>query len=106
MSTQLPKPEVNEEDIKKVLMEEKQKRNEPMLSRDSDLCGKVEIFAPFAPISTWQDLPWILKIERYLEEGPKRFKIKADQIMNAFYSPALIESHKYEYKEPEGEEGP
>jgi|SRR5688572_2236045 len=101
MSTQVPKPDMNEREVNRVLREEEAKRKEPMLYRHSDIWGKVEIYAPFAPVSSWKDLPWTLKLERYNGDGSRRFKIRPDKIMDAFQSPGLLESHKYLYVEPD-----
>lgn len=101
MSAQSPEQDINVDEVSRILKEEEIKRSEPMLSRFSHGFGKVEVYAPFAPVSSWKDLPWVLKVERFDSDGQKRFKVKPDRIMDAFESPGLVESHKYLYEEPE-----
>lgn len=99
MTAPVPREDIDVAEVNRVLKEEEMKRKEPMLERYSHAFGKVQVYAPFAPVASWKDLPWTIKVERYNADGPKRLKIKADCIMKAYESPGLIESHKYEYIE-------
>lgn len=101
MSAHTPEKDINMAGVDDLLRMEEIKRNEPFLSRRSDVFGVVEVFAPYAPIESWKELPWTMKVERFGKEGARRFKIKPDCIMPAFNSPGLVESHRYLFVEEE-----
>lgn len=63
---------------------------EPFHTRESHLYGVISLYTPNDDPSTWGDYPWTLKTEKG-PDGPLRYAIKPEYIMDAFERPHFVE---------------
>lgn len=72
---------------------------EPILQKNTNTCGWVELFSPSAPSSEWKNLPWLMKCERdgagkpYADNEefkPAAYELSGAHVHEAFERPYFI----------------
>lgn len=69
---------------------------EPILTKQTDLFGRIDVFAPDTDPSMWADLPWIIRYEKSDDGDGRQIKIKAQYVGEVFLRPHFLENwHRF-----------
>jgi hypothetical protein len=63
---------------------------EPILSKKSDIFGKVDLYEPDTPPDMWGSEPWYLLTETSDDGNPLQYKLKPDFAFSAYDRPYFI----------------
>ena len=72
-----------------------QRAREPIMERKAYKIGLIQVFPPYAPVTSWSDMPWVIKVENFQDHGPKKFKVEPGEVSELFKSPWKLESREY-----------